>query len=31
MLVKQAMTLDAIFNSLAQKSHRQDYMKQMET
>ncbi|MBC7737259.1 MAG: hypothetical protein H7245_08565 [Candidatus Saccharibacteria bacterium] len=31
MLVKQAMTLDAIFNNLAQKSHRQEYMKQMET
>ena len=31
MLVKQAMTLDAIFNNLAQRSSRQDYMKQMET
>ena len=31
MLVKQAITLDAIFNNLAQRSHRQDYMKQMET
>jgi hypothetical protein len=30
MLVYQAITLDAIFNNLAQKAHRAEYMKNME-
>lgn len=31
MLVNQAITLDTLFHNLAQRSHRQEYMKQMET
>lgn len=31
MLMNQAMTLDAIFANLAERSSRQEYMKQMET
>lgn len=31
MLTNQLITLDAVFNSLAQRSSRQDYLKQMET
>ena len=31
MLVRQAITLDAIFNQMAIKSSKQEYLKQMET